>query len=573
MEELKIVHSQNNPILILGRMLTVYNTVSGYICVDIATNKVMQLTPANIAVMGFDAKYINARYDACFKTLLGLHNAPLTNYAIVDSNYACQGYVKYIMLAHIKNKATGELIGAYIYNCLGDHFILTYDRLAALCTETLSSNFKIIKDENNNISVKQLDDTDFPYIVKEVDGDVISSKVELAEDLKARALTQKGGDIPILNTDTLNSIDVQSANYKSADDKWAMAELNLKRLHPYYYCIFKSLNVRTAPIDTLGVTTDTLYRSMNFVMQQSIGQLTFVLIHECMHIMMQHAYRFKPRTNHTLWNIACDLYINTMICKDFGIKYGGPEKKFDVKGTKLSAVIQTPVDGIFEETLQMKLDFDKDTAESIYNELLAENSLDSMQANNTANTQQSQPQIDETVKQAISDLLDKIDRICEDAIDPQQATQSLVDSVGLIIESSDNLRNSLNIGDATKNIDFGNAIASLLGLEMGVTGLIDHVQQQASNAKIPNLTDDQVASLTTTIESLTAGIKRAARNVNIDANGSKITRGIMNDIDKVLNRIKNAIAARNVEEVAKQMSVLHDFEAKMAQAVQAAQGV
>ena len=47
---------------------------------------------------------------------------------------------------------------------------------------------------------------------------------------------------------------------------------------------------------------------------------------------MQHSIR-KGNRNHELWNIATDLYINSILMDDFGLEIG-VEKTFDVVNSK-----------------------------------------------------------------------------------------------------------------------------------------------------------------------------------------------------------------------------------------------
>ena len=77
--------------------------------------------------------------------------------------------------------------------------------------------------------------------------------------------------------------------------------LNMQALTPYYYTILAAIPRKPAPIGTMGVTTDTLFYDMKFVANLSVSELTFVLIHEILHIAMQHSVRFGKRKNHDLW--------------------------------------------------------------------------------------------------------------------------------------------------------------------------------------------------------------------------------------------------------------------------------
>jgi hypothetical protein len=93
---------------------------------------------------------------------------------------------------------------------------------------------------------------------------------------------------------------------------------------------------------------------MKFVANLSVSELTFVLIHEILHIAMQHSVRFGKRKNHDLWNIATDLYINSIICNDFGCRLGGGEVNIGTASKPIT--IKTPDFGVFIETINGKID-------------------------------------------------------------------------------------------------------------------------------------------------------------------------------------------------------------------------
>lgn len=188
-----------------------------------------------------------------------------------------------------------------------------------------------------------------------------------------KMVEQSGSDeIPVLRATGLHDAAAEETE-KECQMRVMETLFNMKRLSPYYHAVLSA--VTRKPVSGLGtcaVTEDTLYYDPAFVVKLSVPQLTFVFIHEIMHIAMQHSFRFGGRTDHDLWNIACDLYINSMICRDFGIQYGGGKRSFETDGRQCS--IETPPFGVFMDTTGETINFDADMPESIYDRLLKDNS-------------------------------------------------------------------------------------------------------------------------------------------------------------------------------------------------------
>lgn len=81
---------------------------------------------------------------------------------------------------------------------------------------------------------------------------------------------------------------------------------------------FKFIESDPLEIPTMAVDTGwRLYYSPDFVMSESAEALATVLLHECMHCMLEHGRRFEAlpiaRKVHTLWNYAGDCAINQVL--------------------------------------------------------------------------------------------------------------------------------------------------------------------------------------------------------------------------------------------------------------------
>lgn len=208
--------------------------------------------------------------------------------------------------------------------------------------------------------------------------------VTLTDKQAADNVDTMSGFAPLLADNVLPNLRVSnlSGNFdtsfnKDSQIKLAQIKSNLVSIAPFYASMIDAIpKTPTMDIPTMGVTEDHLYYNPEFLAQLSVEEATFIYIHEMLHIAMQHPVRHGKRDN-ILWNIACDLYINESICKQFGCEYDSGkvvysrESSFDNK--TYHGVIATPREGIFLSTIGESLDFAKDTAESIYARLVKEN--------------------------------------------------------------------------------------------------------------------------------------------------------------------------------------------------------
>lgn len=209
--------------------------------------------------------------------------------------------------------------------------------------------------------------------------------VTLTDKQAADNVDTMSGFAPLLADNVLPNLRVSNLSgsfdtsfNKDSQIKLAQIKSNLVSIAPFYASMVDAIpKIPTMDIPTIGVTEDHLYYNPEFLSQLSVEEATFIYIHEMLHIAMQHSVRHGKRDN-MLWNIACDLYINESICKQFGCEYEGGkvvysrESDFDKK--TYHGVIATPRDGIYLSTIGESLDFAKDTAESIYARLVKENS-------------------------------------------------------------------------------------------------------------------------------------------------------------------------------------------------------
>ena len=103
------------------------------------------------------------------------------------------------------------------------------------------------------------------------------------------------------------------------NSRLAKVVYKLRRLRPFYSAIYESLNrIETTEINTMAVGTNKLLYNPEFVMQLSFEEFLFVNLHEVGHVALMHVPRGIGKDK-TLWNIACDLYINGLLAEEFGI--------------------------------------------------------------------------------------------------------------------------------------------------------------------------------------------------------------------------------------------------------------
>lgn len=152
----------------------------------------------------------------------------------------------------------------------------------------------------------------------------------------------------------------------TAEQKFTKALIAIKQTKVFYYAIMAALKrYESDSVGTMGVTIDELFICPKFVAELTMPQLVFVCLHEVLHIGMQHSIRRGTR-NPKLWNVACDLYVNKVLCEEFNLKPGSPVviPKDDIK----KVGIQCPEDIVYSEDIDTK----NDTVESIYEKLLTE---------------------------------------------------------------------------------------------------------------------------------------------------------------------------------------------------------
>lgn len=163
-------------------------------------------------------------------------------------------------------------------------------------------------------------------------------------------------------------------DYKNVGDigagyKISSALVNLRALNYFYFSIIQELNRELIPpedksVETMAVSPSTLYINADFADRHTVEELTFVLMHEAMHILFRHNY-YGIGKEQEIHNVACDLIINKTITDEYGCLPGN-KRAVTVDANGVKAGIKYPEGGCWIEAVNTEVD----TSESIYHELI-----------------------------------------------------------------------------------------------------------------------------------------------------------------------------------------------------------
>ena len=354
------------------------DTLKGFVIVDGTGNvQYIQLDMLDKIIefnsqAGVTIKFTNATYNKTHKTLEGTHGSLFKNYPKINERRELVSNNGLTVLYNVKDKTNDTFEGVVCFNALGTRLNLTYKKLKSFrnmlpCNYVMATlngeELAKVRDVNGNAVA------DFPYIYLE------TTKVEnqyyrsASGELKPRPIKMSADPSTLPQISIYGFADVTASEInQSAQQKMMAAAINMSKLAPYYHCIYSSINkIPQVGLGTMGVTEDTLYYDIDFVAKLSEAELTFVLIHEVMHLCMLHGVR-KAGRNHLLWNIATDLYINTIILSDFELDWSQEQKTFPNK-----AVLAPLRSGMFLQKVGLTLDLSRETPEVIYEKLVEEN--------------------------------------------------------------------------------------------------------------------------------------------------------------------------------------------------------
>lgn len=163
--------------------------------------------------------------------------------------------------------------------------------------------------------------------------------------------------------------DYKNVGEIGAGYKVSSALINLRALNYFYFSIIQELNRELIPpedksVETMAVSPSTLYINAGFADEHTVEELTFVLMHEAMHILFRHNY-YGIGKEQEIHNVACDLIINKTITDEYGCLPGN-KRAVTVDANGVKAGIKYPEGGCWIEAVNTEVD----TSESIYHELI-----------------------------------------------------------------------------------------------------------------------------------------------------------------------------------------------------------
>lgn len=166
---------------------------------------------------------------------------------------------------------------------------------------------------------------------------------------------------------------ITSSFNTNASELLMRAMNNIKLLSPYYYVLLSTVTKQPCTDEfckTMCVSESKMYYNVGFVASLTLGELTFVLMHEVLHIAMMHVARCNKR-DPRLWNVATDLYINELLLHDFDLE-PGVEKEISVinpnGGTSKIALCMIST-GLYFGLIGEVCNLSRDLPEAIYKRL------------------------------------------------------------------------------------------------------------------------------------------------------------------------------------------------------------
>lgn len=147
----------------------------------------------------------------------------------------------------------------------------------------------------------------------------------------------------------------------TADEKFTSVMLKLKNIRPFYSAVYSQLPKYELPNDfymqTMGVTSNSIMYSDEFVMSTPMPEFVYVNLHEIVHFALLHPSR-RGNRHHIIFNIACDMYVNKILGEELNLIPGATNIINTVE-------VKMPSNIIYESWVNT----DEDTVESIYDRI------------------------------------------------------------------------------------------------------------------------------------------------------------------------------------------------------------
>ena len=145
----------------------------------------------------------------------------------------------------------------------------------------------------------------------------------------------------------------------TVEQKLVSVMLKLKKIRPFYGIIYSHLEKVefNEYCPTMGVNSRQLLYNSEFVEKTPLDEFIFINLHEVAHISLLHPSRIGER-DPQLFNIACDLYVNALLCDELGIR---PGESTEIEGI----TIKVPKNLVYDSSINPNVDY----VEGIYEKL------------------------------------------------------------------------------------------------------------------------------------------------------------------------------------------------------------
>lgn len=156
----------------------------------------------------------------------------------------------------------------------------------------------------------------------------------------------------------MTEFDTKTNSYKelSIEDKFAKSVNKLRINRPFYSAIYEALKrVENSEVKTMTVNTSEMHYNPEYVKNVEFSELMFTQLHLIGHLALMHLARCGNKDKR-LWNLACDLYVNSLLADEFDIEPGEENTNDSVKFPEKNAYCSS-------------IDLNMDYAEKIYETL------------------------------------------------------------------------------------------------------------------------------------------------------------------------------------------------------------
>lgn len=135
-------------------------------------------------------------------------------------------------------------------------------------------------------------------------------------------------DGKLTDVESITYPDGKVVNIADVESKFHMCVMDILNEFNYFAPAVTALvPILTNGVDTMATDGIRLFMNPRFVEGLSFNECIFVILHECMHCILNHMYREKINNfDHQLGNIAADYEVNGILEFDGMIKRGTTEK-------------------------------------------------------------------------------------------------------------------------------------------------------------------------------------------------------------------------------------------------------